>query len=84
MFAQRLDLYSEFDIVWRSDYGARLSVAGWYDDAYHDTDVEQNPALAYLPSSYRDKEYSNLTERFYRGPSGEVLDAFVFAKSHRR
>ena len=79
MFAQRLDLYSEFDIVWRSDYGARLSVAGWYDHAYHDTDVEQNPALAYLPSSYRDKEYSNLIKRFLRGPSGEVLDAFVFA-----
>ena len=62
-----------------SDYGARVSVAGWYDNAYRDTDVEQNPLLADLPSSYRNKEYSGLTEDFYRGPYGEVLDAFGFA-----
>jgi len=79
MFAQRLDVYSELDVVWRGDYGARMSVAGWYDHAYQDTDVKQNPALANLPSSYYGKEYSSLVRNYYRGPYGEVLDAFVFA-----
>ena len=79
MIAQRADLYSELDVIWRGDYGARVAVAGWYDHAYRDTDVEQNPLLADLPSSYRNKEYSDLTEDFYYGPYGEVLDAFLFA-----
>ena len=79
MVAQRLDVLSELDVVWRGDYGARVSVAGWYDYAYHDDKVEQNPALADLPSSYHEKEYTGLTKDFYHGPYGEVLDAFVFA-----
>ena len=79
MVAQRLDLYSEMDLIWRGDYGARVSVAGWYDYAYHDDEVEQNPLLANLPSSYRDKEYTGLVKDFYHGPYGEVLDAFLFA-----
>ncbi|MBP6479210.1 MAG: DUF1302 family protein [Pseudomonadales bacterium] len=89
MVAQRLDLYSELDLVWRGDYGARVAVAGWYDPVYDDTDVAQNPrpcsvpwdgtACAGLPSSYHNKEYSDLTEDFYLGPYGEVLDAFLFA-----
>lgn len=79
MIAQRADLYSELDVIWRGDYGARVSAAGWYDHAYRDDEVQQNPLLADLPSSYRNKEYTGLTEDFYRGPYGEVLDAFVFA-----
>jgi hypothetical protein len=79
MVAQRLDLLSELDVVWRVDYGARVSAAGWYDYAYHDDRVEQNPALADLPSSYHGKEYTGLTKDFYHGPYAEVLDAFVFA-----
>ncbi len=79
MIAQRVDLYSELDLIWRRDYGVRVSVAGWYDYAYHDSNVNQNPALANLPSSYFDKEYTGLTRDFYYGPYGEVLDAFVFA-----
>ncbi len=79
MIAQRADLYSELDVIWRGDYGARLSAAGWYDHAYRDDEVEQNPLLADLPSSYRQKEYTGLTKDFYHGPYGEVLDAFVFA-----
>ncbi|MBK7170073.1 MAG: DUF1302 family protein [Gammaproteobacteria bacterium] len=79
MIAQRLDLYSELDIIWRGDYGARVAVAGWYDPVYDDTDVPRTPRWRTLPGSYRNKEYSDLTEDFYLGPYGEVLDAFVFA-----
>ncbi len=55
---QRVDLLSEFDVVWRQHYGARVSAAGWYDYAYRNSDVKQNPALSELPSSYHDKQYS--------------------------
>jgi Protein of unknown function (DUF1302) len=81
MITQRIDLLSEVDIIWKRDYGARLSVAAWYDHAYRDTDVQQNPAFkaAGFESSYFDNEYSDLTENYYHGPYGEVLDAFVFA-----
>ena len=49
MVAQRLDLYSELDLVWRGDYGARVAVAGWYDPVYDDTDVAQNPRPCSVP-----------------------------------
>ena len=34
LVANRLDLLSEFDLVWKKRYGFRVSGAGWYDDAY--------------------------------------------------
>ena len=32
--AKRLDLLSELDVVYKKRFGARVSGAGWYDDAY--------------------------------------------------
>ena len=79
---KRIDVLSEFDVVYQRSYGFRVSGAGWYDNAYDDTTVKQNPALARAgwQSSYFGNEYSNTTKRFYRGPSGEILDAFAFGK----
>ncbi len=56
----------------------RVSAAGWYDGAYGDKS-QSNPNLPFrsIPS-YVGNEYSNYVQRFYAGPSGEVLDAFVF------
>lgn len=78
----RLDLLSEFDFVYRQHIGFRVSGAGWYDNAYDDTSVERNPRLTGGTSTtaYDNNEYSNYTERYYRGPSGEFLDAFAFAR----
>ena len=60
-------------------FGARLSAAGWYDFAYND-DSKTNPNLPFTQiPSYINKKYSTYTNRFYQGPSGEILDAFVFA-----
>ena len=60
-------------------FGARLSAAGWYDFAYND-DSKTNPNLPFTQiPSYINKKYSTYTNRFYQGPSGEFLDAFVFA-----
>lgn len=77
MVANRLDLFTEMDIVYKRDFGARISAAAWYDHAYRNDTVNTNPALS-SASSYIGKRYSNFTDRYYHGPSGELLDAFVF------
>ncbi|WP_312170112.1 DUF1302 domain-containing protein [Stutzerimonas kunmingensis] len=72
----RLDLLSEIDFSYRRVMGARVSASAWYDHAYRDDDVQsyvQNP-----DSSYDDNRYSSEVDRFVHGPSGEILDAFVW------
>jgi hypothetical protein len=76
--AKRIDLLSELDIVYKKRYGGRVSLAGWYDAAYNGSSKSNpNPPLVNIPS-YINHQYSSTTKRFYEGPSGEVLDAFVF------
>jgi len=73
----RFDLLSEFDFSYKKMLGFRLSGAAWYDAAYSG-DSGYNPKYRNL-TSYDNAQYSNHTRRFYEGPSGELLDAFVFA-----
>jgi hypothetical protein len=79
LVAKRLDLLSEIDVIYQKRFGARLSGAAWYDGAY-DGSSRSNPnaPLVNIPS-YVNHEYSDYTKRLYRGGSGEILDAFVFA-----
>jgi len=77
LVTNRLDLFSEFDFAYKKMLGFRVSGAGWYDAAYSD-DSEANPKFASI-SSYPNQKYSPYVNRFYQGPSGELLDAFVFA-----
>ena len=45
----RLDILSEFDVVYKGRHGARVSAAGWYDYAYEDIDGNRkNP----FPNSF--------------------------------
>lgn len=76
----RLDLLSEFDFVYRRNYGFRVSGSAWYDFAYDD-DVEGNPAYqaAGLGTAYPDNKFTNKVKRYYTH-SGEILDAFVFGR----
>lgn len=95
---QRFDLLSELDFVYRDSMGFRLSAAGWYDHAYDDVGADnpfpgQKGNAGHLvtrngtvvsprgaqPSTHG---LSNFADRYYNGPSGELLDAFVFA-SHQ-
>lgn len=78
LVAQRLDLLSEFDLVWQRRHGLRVSAAAWYDGAY-DGISRSNPnaPLSRIPS-YVDHRYSDTVMRLYRGGTGEILDAFVF------
>jgi outer membrane protein assembly factor BamB len=54
MYTQRVDLLSELEVTWKKEFGFRLSGTAWYDHAYHDDSVQQNPTLASfgIPSSY--------------------------------
>jgi hypothetical protein len=76
--AQRIDLLSELDVVYRKRFGGRVSAAAWYDGAYSgQSRSNPNAPLVNIPS-YAGHAYSPLTKRLYRGGSGEILDAFVF------
>lgn len=79
LVTNRLDLLSEFDFIYKRDYGFRVSGAAWYDAAY-DKGLEQSPALAAAgwESSYDRDRYSDDTKEAYIGPHGEILDAFLF------
>lgn len=78
----RLDLLTEFDVVWRRSLGFRVSAAGWWDAGYdtfdnRSVDTSNNldmrtglPVLGLDPHA----------KRYAEGPSGEFLDVFAFAK----
>jgi len=78
----RIDLLSELDVVWRKQLGARLSAAGWYDNAYSGS--LDNTSLAtsnHLVNGAPAFGLSDYTKRYYKGASGEILDAFVFGSA---
>ena len=78
MVAQRLDLLSEFDLVFKKRSGLRVSAAGWFDGAYSGTSRSNpNAPLSTIPS-YIGNQYSDTIKHLYRGGTGEILDAFVF------
>ena len=75
----RLDLLSEFDLVYQDKYGFRVSGTAWYDDAYaHGFDNTSLATENNIENGVPAYGLSDHTERLYRGPSGEVMDAFVF------
>jgi len=76
--AERIDLLSELDVVYKKRFGFRTSAAGWYDAAYESGNSKSNPNTALVgPPSYIGNHYSDTTKRLYRGPNGEILDLFV-------
>jgi hypothetical protein len=78
----RVDVLSEMDLVYKEDYGARVSAAGWYDNAYRNdnaTGISQWNSVGY-PNAYNNGHYTGTVNRYYNGPSAEFLDAFVFGK----
>jgi hypothetical protein len=75
MITNRLDLLSELDLSFRERYGARLSGAAWYDEAYG-----SRAAHTANPSAYVNDEFTPVVKRFYAGPSGEILDAYLYGR----
>lgn len=76
--ANRLDLLSEMDYVVDKKYGVRVSGAAWTDAAYSSLATDANKAGFYNTPSGQNI-LSDYSKRFAQGPSGEILDAFVFA-----
>ncbi|WP_178114671.1 DUF1302 domain-containing protein [Pseudomonas saliphila] len=75
----RVDILSEFDMVYKMNHGFRVSAAAWNDFAFDD--VEGNPAYqaAGLGTAYPNNRFTSDVERYYKR-SGELLDAFVFTR----
>jgi len=80
----RFDILSEFDAVYKGNFGLRVSAAGWYDYAYHGKTgfPAENPYLGGSNtwggvSTPPGKLNSAGEDLHYFG--GELLDAFVFA-----
>jgi hypothetical protein len=76
MVTNRLDLLSEMDFVYKGKFGFRVSGAAWADGAYSSNSV-RNPALP-VSGAYIGDKFNSYAKRYAVGPSGEVLDAFVF------
>jgi hypothetical protein len=72
----RLDLFSEVDLNYKSMVGARMSASAWYDKAYSDHSVT-SPAGG--TTSYFNNQYNSTVSRYVNGPSGEILDAFAWS-----
>ncbi len=72
----RLSLLSELVVKYKDNYGVRFSGDGWYDPAYSSSKAETNPILG--ASGYADDRFSGYVERYYKGPSAELLDAYAF------
>lgn len=78
LVSTRLDVVSELDVIWRSDFGFRVSAAGWYDPQYKDSDHPEDRLYTWASPSVEPGKYtSDARDLHYLG--GEVLDAFVFA-----
>ena len=73
----RWDLLTELDFSYMAEKGFRISAAAWKEQAYSDH-VHTNPIYA-ARSSYNGNQYSNYIKRYVEGPSGEILDAYVFS-----
>src|SRR4030095_11260721 len=75
----RVDLLTEFDVVYRKKFGARVSAASWYDADY--SGHFDNTSLAtenHLVGGKPAFGLSDYAQRYYEGPSGEIMDAFIF------
>jgi Protein of unknown function (DUF1302) len=74
----RLDLLSEVDLNYAGRFGARVSAAAWYDNAYDNHGATSPAAGGVIPTSYFGNAYNDKVSRYVNGPSAEFLDAFAW------
>ncbi|MFY9328571.1 MAG: DUF1302 family protein [Georgfuchsia sp.] len=84
MVTNRLDILSEFDFIYKNNSGFRISAASWYDTVYNGHAPQGGPSLGpgVTPGTlfFPGGKWPDETKRYYNGPSGEILDAFVFTR----
>jgi hypothetical protein len=80
LISTRFDLLSEMDVVWKENFGFRVSGAAWYDPQYEDdnNDHPDDRRLSWASPSTPVGEYNHEAEDLHYA-GGELLDAFVFA-----
>ncbi|WP_324248568.1 MULTISPECIES: DUF1302 domain-containing protein [Pseudomonas aeruginosa group] len=67
--------------MYRENSGFRVSAAAWYDEAYRRLDNKNVASSNHLgDDGTQELGLSRSTKRFHKGPSGEILDAFVFSR----
>ncbi|MES3001834.1 MAG: DUF1302 family protein [Pseudomonadota bacterium] len=76
LISNRIDLLSEFDLVYKKDFGLRISGAGWYDTVYNKTNANDSAATN-NSLSVPFNEFTDATRKLH-GAKAEVLDAFIF------
>ncbi|MEY2874726.1 MAG: hypothetical protein RLZZ373_2097 [Pseudomonadota bacterium] len=83
--SKRVDVLSEFDVIYQKRFGLRLSAAGWYDAAYHGTtNAVDQPGPTAIPGVFGPGNGQPVYNQFpestskLAGRKAEVLDAFVF------
>jgi len=79
--SSRLDLLTEADLVYKKDFGFRLSGALWYDPIYKAGLDNNSPQTSnHFQNGQQVNGLNQYTKRRFAGPDGELLDAFVFGK----
>ncbi|MES2153392.1 MAG: DUF1302 domain-containing protein [Pseudomonadota bacterium] len=76
--SNRIDILSEFDLVYKKAFGLRVSAAGWADAAYGTLDNTNVASSNHYVDGKPAYGMSDYAKRYHKGPSGEILDAFVF------
>jgi hypothetical protein len=75
--SNRLDLFSEFDVVHNYNKGIRISFTGWYDSVYNSSN-DNDSGFSHNQSVAADEFNSETKEAV--GKDLELLDAFGFYK----
>ena len=81
LVTNRLNMLSEFDVVFKDRHGFRVSGSAWRDFAYDNPEFGETAAQGFTNeqvSEHRNAHYSSYANRYHKGLSGEILDAFVF------
>jgi hypothetical protein len=78
----RVSDLTEFDAIYRNDFGFRISASLWKDFAYgggvRNNPGDAAPGIPYsVLGSYANNQFSSYTRRYYM-QGAELLDAFVF------
>jgi hypothetical protein len=76
----RVDLLTEFDVVWKRSLGFRVSAASWWDDGYALVDNTSVATSNNLSNGLPVLGLPTHTKRYAEGPSAEFLDVFGFAQ----
>jgi hypothetical protein len=80
LVSTRIDVISEMDVIWKDNFGFRVSGSGWYDPQYKNSnnDHPSDRRQSWGSPSADVGDYNHEAEDLHYA-GGELLDAFAFA-----